>query len=74
LYVNHDVRWDTLERAHFDLNTCLREAIILLKSFLVVLPDDQLSSFESALELPKQHPDPVRVTFRHRRFAALPGK
>ncbi len=27
--------WRALDDAHFDLNTCLREAIVLLKSFIV---------------------------------------
>lgn len=74
LYARQDVRWESLDQVHFDLNTCLRETVILLKSFLVVLPDDQIASFESALALPKQRPESARVAFRHRRFAALSGK
>jgi hypothetical protein len=74
LRIKHEVLWGTLDQGHFDLNTCLRETIILLKSFLVVLPEDQLVSFESALELPSRRPEPSRITFRHGRFAALPGK
>ena len=41
--------WRAVDDAHFDLNTCLREAIVLLKSFLVVLPDDQLSVFQKSI-------------------------
>ena len=41
--------WRAVDNAHFDLNTCLREAIVLLKSFLVVLPNDQLSLFQKSI-------------------------
>ncbi len=41
--------WRTIDDAHFDLNTCLREAIVVLKSFLVVLPNDQLSVFQKSI-------------------------
>jgi hypothetical protein len=42
--------WRTLEDAHFDLNTCLREATVLLKSFIVVLPDSQLGAFQKSID------------------------
>lgn len=41
--------WRAVDDAHFDLNTCMREAIVLLKSFLVVLPDDQLTVFQNSI-------------------------
>jgi len=41
--------WQCVDDAHFDLNTCLREATVLLKSFLVVLPEDQLSAFQNSV-------------------------
>ena len=41
--------WRTVDDAHFDLNTCLREAIVVLKSFLVVLPNDQLTVFQKSI-------------------------
>ena len=41
--------WNFLDLSHFDLNTCLRETDVLLKSFLVVLPEDQLARFDSAV-------------------------
>lgn len=47
VYPDYDQR--ILEESHYDLNTCLRESIVLLKSFLVVLPEDQLSSFRNRL-------------------------
>jgi hypothetical protein len=41
--------WESIDANHFDLNTCLREAIVLLKSFLLALPDDQLNIFETTV-------------------------
>ena len=41
--------WRTIDDAHFDLNTCLREATVVLKSFLVVLPNDQLGVFQKSI-------------------------
>ena len=43
--------WRAIDDAHFDLNTCLREAIVLLKSFLVVLPNDQLGRFQKTINV-----------------------
>ena len=42
-------RWETIDGTHYDLNTCLRETIVLLKSFLLALPDDQLASFQKSV-------------------------
>ena len=36
----------TLDCGQYDLNTCLREADVLLKSFLIVLPEDQVANFD----------------------------
>jgi len=69
-----DAFWDTLEKGHFDLNTCLREAIVLLKSFLVVLPDEQVTAFETAVNFRLGETPLPTLAFRHRRFAAVPGK
>jgi len=65
--------WECLDRCQFDLNTCLCETVVLLKSFMVVLPEDQLASFESGLALPSVRNIP-RTFFRHRRLAAVSGK
>jgi len=48
-YLENEGFWDALDKGHFDLNTCLRESIVLLKSFLVVLPDEQVTAFEAAV-------------------------
>jgi hypothetical protein len=39
---DRSVSWQALDAGHFDLNTSLRETLVLLKSFLVVLPEEQL--------------------------------
>jgi hypothetical protein len=70
--------WQAVDTDHFDLNTCLREAIVLLKSFLVVLPVDQLGAFQKTVrELSGIHqlqgPSPQDV-IRHRRMTQFAGK
>lgn len=40
--------WETVDADHYDLNTCLRETIVLLKCFLLALPENQLAGFEKA--------------------------
>jgi hypothetical protein len=55
-----DMLWTVLDENHFDLNTCMREAIVLFKSFLRVLPDDQLADFQKAI-VPQEIPAPAPV-------------
>jgi hypothetical protein len=38
--------WAATDHGQFDLNSCLREAMILLKCFLRVLPNQQLQAFQ----------------------------
>jgi hypothetical protein len=70
--------WDQLDASHYDLNTCLRESIVLLKCFLLALPDEQLLEFDAALRgtplpassgllVPKRH-------LAHRRMTLLKGQ
>jgi hypothetical protein len=62
--------WIVLDDDHFDLNTCFRESMVLLKCFLRVLPDDQLLPFQKSVEAhmdPRQAPAPERRLLRHRR-------
>jgi len=42
-------QWTRLEVLHYDLNTCLRETTIVLKSFLCVLPTNELTPFRKRL-------------------------
>jgi hypothetical protein len=51
--------WDKLECLHYDFTTCLREAEILVKSFLRALPGEQVTAFASeldALPVPERRP------------------
>jgi hypothetical protein len=70
--------WDLLDAAHYDLNTCLRESIVLLKCFLLALPDGQLEEFNAGLQgasftstspllAPKRH-------LAHRRMTLVKGQ
>ena len=70
--------WDLLDSIHYDLNTCLREAVVLFKSFLHALPEPQLTSFAVALDTScARAPSPVHPGSRHlghRRIAFLKGQ
>ena len=55
--------WASLEVIHYDLTTCLREAEVVLKSFIRALPSEQLAAF--ALDMGKP-PAPVKVRTRPR--------
>lgn len=70
--------WQLLDMIHYDLNTCLREAVVLLKSFLHALPDAQLSEFEVHLRgrtsAERVVPAPRAHHLAHRRMAFLKGQ
>jgi len=72
--------WGTLDVDHFDLNTCLRETLVLFKSFLHALPDTQLVPFGSSFQRHRLH---IRKPFSlplphphlaHRRMTLLKGQ
>lgn len=65
--------WRALDDAHFDLNTCLREAIVLLKSFIVVLPDDQVGVFQKSVNEHIHAPHDAAPT-RRRRMVLIEGQ
>ncbi len=44
-----DKEWKRLEVLHYDLNTCLRETTIMLKSFLCALPANELTELRNRL-------------------------
>lgn len=70
--------WELLASVHYDLNTCLRETVVLFKSFLHALPDAQLDDFESNLRgrsFSASAPTTVRERhLAHRRMALLKGQ
>lgn len=69
--------WLELDLFHYDLNTCLRESIIVLKSFLMVLPDEELPRFEEAARVKTLSGRPGEAkgrSFRNGRAAQIRGK
>ncbi|HTR48425.1 MAG TPA: hypothetical protein VMM16_13670 [Verrucomicrobiae bacterium] len=55
--------WERLDCLHYDFNTCLRETEIVLKSFLRVLPAEQLPALSIALDAPRE---PSRLRMKPR--------
>lgn len=56
------MRWTSLDSLHYDLNTCLRETVVVLKSFLCALPSEELEAFRCKLEAPVPAPSrPLRL-------------
>ena len=47
--IRPSMHWEALDNLHYDLNTCLRETIVLLKSFLRALPASELDAFRTRL-------------------------
>jgi hypothetical protein len=70
--------WKAVDMAHYDLNTCLREAIVLLKCFLRAVPDEELLPFQESVSrqmLVRDVSGPSRQTLvRHRRMTAIAGQ
>jgi hypothetical protein len=66
--------WHEMDAGHYDLNTCLRETIVLFKSFLVVLPAGQLGDFEKTVHDQSEFSNDDLVTSRHGRISAFAGQ
>jgi hypothetical protein len=71
--------WQAVDEAHYDLNTCLREAIVLLKSFLMALPSDELGVFQTTVCTQMGVSKPKKLTLaqrliRHRRVPQIAGE
>lgn len=47
--VKPTVAWQELDYLHYDLNTCLREAIVTMKCFLRGMPEDLFAVFQQQL-------------------------
>jgi hypothetical protein len=72
-----DRKWELLDAAHYDLNTCLRETVVLFKSFLHALPDQLIPSFQAALHECQANSPSLAARARHlahRRMAFLKGQ
>ena len=76
--LNPKKMWAEVDADHYDLNTCLREAIVAFKSFLMALPESQLGAFQNTVRQQSQVPeagDPSQQrVIRHRRMAAIAGE
>jgi hypothetical protein len=70
--------WEIIDAAHYDLNTCLRETIVLLKSFFVILENDQVVAFQRSVRTQIQAFEPPRSFgdrfMRARRMASVGGE
>jgi hypothetical protein len=72
-----DQDWEALDSAHFDLNTALRESVVIFKCFLHALPAGQLHEFQDPLF--RQLSSSLRVVPRlrhlaHRRLTLIKGQ
>src|SRR6266852_1943346 len=76
--VNPQEMWAEVDADHYDLNTCLREAIVVFKSFLIVLPESQLVAFQNAVREQSQLQEALvssrQPAIRHRRMTAIAGE
>ncbi len=76
--LNPKKMWEEVDADHYDLNTCLRESIVVFKSFLIALPESQLGAFENTVRQ-QSHleeaggPSRQRV-IRHRRMTVIAGE
>jgi len=59
--------WEALECLNYDLNTCLCETIVVLKSFFRALPDEELKPFRSRFDEAAQ-----RISLSVRTFSRIP--
>jgi len=73
-----DAEWEVLDASHYDLNTCLRESVVLFKSFLHALPENQLQEFLSTVQEQTACTEgyiPAKARYLvHRRMAAIKGQ
>jgi len=76
--LNPKKMWAEVDSVHYDLNTCLREAIVVFKSFLIVLPENQLEAFENTVRQQSRAQEggvPSRQrAIRHGRMPAIAGE
>ncbi|HYA64749.1 MAG TPA: hypothetical protein VED66_16205 [Candidatus Sulfotelmatobacter sp.] len=76
--LDSDRDWDVLDASHYDLNTCLRETVVLFKSFLHALPESQLQEFLATFQERTAFAEgllPANARYLvHRRMAAIKGQ
>jgi hypothetical protein len=70
--------WAEVDAGHYDLNTCLREAIVVFKSFLIALPESQLGAYQNTVCQQSQTQvagaPSLQGVIRHRRMATFAGE
>jgi hypothetical protein len=70
--------WHEVDADHYDINTCLRETIVVFKSFLVVLPVGQLGTFQNTVrdqsQVLNRQTTSHQQRARHGRMAAFAGE
>jgi hypothetical protein len=66
------MRWAELEMLHDDLNTCLQELTVVLKSFFCALPTEELMAFDRRLR--SLSPAPMAGTSTPRRWGPILSK
>lgn len=74
-----DALWELVDATHYDLNTCFREAVVLLKSFLMALPESELQLFATTVRVQMDVAKPKKPSLSHRllghrRVAAISGQ
>ena len=74
LYPDPERGWHEMGTGHYDLNTCLRETIVLFKSFLVVLPTGQLGDLEKTIYVQSHFQSEDLVAPHHGRMGAFAGQ
>jgi hypothetical protein len=78
LSLNPGKMWADVDTDHYDLNTCLREAIVVFKSFLIALPENQLGAFQNTIRRQSQPLEAgapsAKGVIRHRRMTAIAGE
>jgi hypothetical protein len=76
--LNPEKMWTEVDAEHYDLNTCLREAIVVFKSFLIALPESQFVAFQNAIrehsQLQEAHVPSRQPVIRHRRMTSIAGE
>jgi hypothetical protein len=70
--------WAEVDAHHYDLNTCLRETIVVFKSFLIALPESQLGSYQNTVCQQSQTQEAgtpcAQHVISHRRMSTFAGE
>ncbi|HEV2304668.1 MAG TPA: hypothetical protein VGR93_04060 [Candidatus Acidoferrales bacterium] len=70
---HREASWLRLDELHYDVNTCLREIVVVLKSFLLAMPSASLADFQTDLNA-SVIPPPARQSPRPSLDSAILGR